>query len=103
KLEAGPDGTKVAPDGTITWDVPKDWKGTESVIVTVSDSTGQEIFHTFTLAAPGAKPAARPANPNPGDLPPPVGAPGEGGLGGAPANPPADRPKAGGNPVRTPN
>ncbi|HEY1190280.1 MAG TPA: hypothetical protein VGE74_21790, partial [Gemmata sp.] len=50
KLDAGPDGMKVAADGTVTWDVPKDFdEATVSVILTVSDSSGQETFHSFTL------------------------------------------------------
>ena len=51
KLEAGPDGMKVASDGKVTWPVPKDLAdGEQNVIVTISDKTGQEIFHTFKVA-----------------------------------------------------
>jgi hypothetical protein len=50
KLDAGPDGMKVAADGTVTWSVPENFADTEvSVILTISDSSGQEVFHTFTL------------------------------------------------------
>jgi hypothetical protein len=50
KLESGPPGMKVTPDGKLTWEVPKDFADAEvAVILTVSDSTGQEIFHNFTL------------------------------------------------------
>jgi hypothetical protein len=50
KLDAGPDGMKVAADGTVSWAVPANFADTSvSVILTISDSTGQEIFHTFTL------------------------------------------------------
>ena len=56
KLDAGPEGMKVAVDGTLTWDVPKDWNGGDSVILTIADKAGQEIFHTFTLSlAAGAE------------------------------------------------
>ncbi|HEY1188298.1 MAG TPA: hypothetical protein VGE74_11610, partial [Gemmata sp.] len=76
KLDAGPDGMKVAADGTVTWDVPEGWAGGESVILTVTDKSGQEVFHTFTLAPTGAggadvaagPPVIRP-RPNPGAVP----------------------------------
>jgi len=51
KLESGPAGMKVTPDGKLTWEVPRDFADAEvAVILTVSDATGQEIFHNFTLA-----------------------------------------------------
>ena len=34
----------------IVWDVPKSHPKTADVIVTVSDKSGQETFHTFTIA-----------------------------------------------------
>jgi hypothetical protein len=50
KLDAGPDGMKIASDGTVTWKVPADFADASvSVILTISDSSGQETFHTFTL------------------------------------------------------
>ncbi|MDB5310003.1 MAG: hypothetical protein JWO38_4205 [Gemmataceae bacterium] len=52
KLESGPVGMKV--DGTsVVWDVPADWAGTEVVLLTVSDASGQEVFHSFTLVPKG--------------------------------------------------
>lgn len=64
KIDAGPEGMKV--DGTaIVWNVPEKWSGAESVIVTVSDAAGQEIFHSFSLAPAGA------ADPKGPDLAPP--------------------------------
>jgi len=58
KLDAGPEGMKVTEDGTVTWNVPNDFTGGESVILTTSDKGGQEVFHTFTppVAALPAKP-----------------------------------------------
>ena len=51
KVESGPDGMKVSPDGRLTWPVPADFGQAElDVIVTVSDASGQEIFHTFKIA-----------------------------------------------------
>jgi hypothetical protein len=49
-LTSGPEGMKVSPTGKITWDVPGDFEGEDvSVVVTIKDSSNQEIFHTFTL------------------------------------------------------
>ncbi len=49
KLESGPDGMKI--DGNeIVWDVPKSHPKIADVILTVSDKSGQETFHTFTIA-----------------------------------------------------
>ena len=50
KLDAGPEGMKVTADGTVTWAVPANFAETAvSVSLTISDSSGQETFHTFTL------------------------------------------------------
>jgi hypothetical protein len=50
KLDAGPEGMKVAADGTVTWAVPENFADTSvQVILTVSDGSGQETFHTFKL------------------------------------------------------
>jgi predicted Zn finger-like uncharacterized protein len=51
KLESGPPGMAVSGTGLLTWPVPGDFadKSTD-VILTVSDSTGQEVFHSFSLA-----------------------------------------------------
>src|SRR5262245_12736939 len=48
RLEAGPPGMKVTADGMLTWAVPADAAdGERDVIITVSDGSGQEVFHTF--------------------------------------------------------
>ncbi|HJZ56629.1 MAG TPA: hypothetical protein VKE74_16805, partial [Gemmataceae bacterium] len=45
----GPDGMKVVGD-KIVWAVPRNFAGDEvSVILTVSDASGQEVIHTFIL------------------------------------------------------
>jgi hypothetical protein len=50
KVDAGPDGMTVTADGTVTWAVPANFADTSvSVILTISDKSGQETFHTFTL------------------------------------------------------
>jgi hypothetical protein len=71
KLESGPDGMKVADDGKLTWFVPLD-ASPASVLITVSDATGQEVFHNFTLdpvsadaVATAPAPAVAPASADP--------------------------------------
>ena len=50
KLESGPSGMRVSPDGMVTWDVPAGLEQKDAnVIVTVRDAAGQETFHTFRL------------------------------------------------------
>ena len=51
RIESGPLGMKVAPDGMLTWVVPKDFRAKEaSVVLIISDSAGQEIPYSFTIA-----------------------------------------------------
>jgi hypothetical protein len=65
KLESGPDGMKLGPDGKLTWPVPAHLTEAEvDVIVTVSDASGQEIFHTFKIIVQD-KGVAAPASPQP--------------------------------------
>jgi hypothetical protein len=57
RVEAGPDGMKVAADGKLTWKVPAGFRDRHiDVILTIGDSTGQETFHTFRLAVVDAPP-----------------------------------------------
>lgn len=59
KLESGPAGMKIGADLKLTWAVPADFDQAETnVLLTVSDATGQEIFHNFRIAvrAPGEVP-----------------------------------------------
>jgi hypothetical protein len=61
KVESGPDGMKVSPEGRVTWAVPKDFAEAEvNIILTVSDAAGQEVFHTFKI---GIKDKAEPPAP----------------------------------------
>ena len=69
KLDAGPDGMAISPTGRVTWDVPADFAVEVSVIVTVSDATGQEVFHTFKLTPGGVQVVATPAAAPPPDQP----------------------------------
>lgn len=50
RIDAGPDGMTVSAAGTVTWQVPADHAvGPVEAIMTISDSAGQEIFHTFRV------------------------------------------------------
>ncbi len=50
KLEAGPKGMKVSPQGKVTWNVPaKPEQKSESVIISVRDAKKNEVLHTFDL------------------------------------------------------
>jgi hypothetical protein len=49
KLESGPEGMSAAAE-KLTWQVPKDFADDQAVVIlTVSDASGKEIFHTFKL------------------------------------------------------
>jgi hypothetical protein len=51
KLESGPDGMTVSPEGVVKWDVPANFLiGEMQVTVTVSDKSGQDVAHTFRLS-----------------------------------------------------
>jgi hypothetical protein len=50
KLESGPPGLTVTPAGEVTWNVPARPDEPEvDVLVTVSDGSGQEVFHNFKV------------------------------------------------------
>jgi hypothetical protein len=50
KLESGPDGLKVTPDGTVTWAVPANFAQAEAdVLLTLTDASAQEVFHKFKI------------------------------------------------------
>jgi S1-C subfamily serine protease len=50
ELTSGPAGLSVTPDGTLSWNVPLDGGGKSfEVILTVSDSSGRQLFHTIHL------------------------------------------------------
>lgn len=51
KLESGPTGMTVTPQGQLSWPVPADFAEKEAdVIVTARAAGGQEAFHTFTVS-----------------------------------------------------
>jgi predicted Zn finger-like uncharacterized protein len=66
KLESGPNGMRIDAKGMLNWQVPPDAADAQAdVIITVSDATGQELFHTFKLsiAAGAGVEAAQPERP----------------------------------------
>ena len=84
-VDNGPDGMKVVGGTKLSWPVPADFAGTQSVVLTISDSSGQQVLHTFDLAAgkPGGntvsvvpaptrqsiKPRPKPVRPTPAPVP----------------------------------
>ena len=68
KLDDGPPGMTVTPSGLLKWNVPGSFKEPEvSVIVTVADAAGQEIFHTFRMTNASAVASPGMAKPDPGN------------------------------------
>jgi hypothetical protein len=56
-LDAAPKGLTLDAKGVITWNVPKDFDGdSASVILTISDKSGQETIHSFVVSVSNAKP-----------------------------------------------
>jgi hypothetical protein len=50
KIGSGPDGMKVSSKGLVRWLVPMENRTDASnVILTISDGSGQEVFHSFEL------------------------------------------------------
>jgi hypothetical protein len=61
KLDSGPEGMRLV-DGRLAWRVPDNFADKEvDVILTISDSTGQEVFQTFKLAVRDRKPGEKEA------------------------------------------
>ena len=68
KLESGPPGMELSASGLLRWVVPANFDQVEiDVVMTVSDASGQEIFHSFKLtSADGSLPptiASAPVSP----------------------------------------
>jgi predicted Zn finger-like uncharacterized protein len=50
RLESGPAGLTVTAEGQVSWNVPAKLESTDTdVVVTVTDRSGQEVFHTFSI------------------------------------------------------
>ncbi len=61
-LAAGPEGLTLAPDGKLTWRVPRQIADDETtVLVRVGDASGQEIFHSLRIHVKGAVTSKRAA------------------------------------------
>lgn len=55
-IEVGPEGMTITPQGTLNWQVPVEFKReTETVILSVKDATGQEVFQTWQIEIQGQK------------------------------------------------
>jgi hypothetical protein len=53
QLASGPTGMTISPEGQLDWAVPADFaRAEETVVVSVKDASGQEIFHTFRISLP---------------------------------------------------
>ncbi len=51
KMESGPKDLTVSADGRVTWSVPSSIADKEvDILVSITDASGQEIFHSFKLA-----------------------------------------------------
>jgi V8-like Glu-specific endopeptidase len=48
-LESGPSGMTVSSKGLVSWSTPRDFTEEESVIILIKDSSGQEVYHSFTI------------------------------------------------------
>jgi hypothetical protein len=74
RLDSGPEGMKVSPEGKVTWTVPAGAAKQEVVVIlTISDASGQEIFHTFRVnitdrSAPMAPATGPPQAPAPREM-----------------------------------
>jgi len=52
-LDSGPEGLTLSDDGKLLWKVPSgEPSGQQGVIITIRDSSGQEIMHTFNIVVP---------------------------------------------------
>jgi len=50
KLESGPQGMTVTPQGQLNWQVPGDFADRETeVLISARDADGQQVFHSFPL------------------------------------------------------
>jgi hypothetical protein len=49
RLDSGPPGMSISPDGEITWPIPFAQETARTIIVCVSAATGQRVLHTFSL------------------------------------------------------
>lgn len=55
RLESGPSGLTVSPDGRVEWQPPIDAPQRQAAIVAVSDRSGKSIFHSIALTRAEAR------------------------------------------------
>ncbi|HYH65275.1 MAG TPA: hypothetical protein VD866_11325 [Urbifossiella sp.] len=55
-VEFGPPGMTAGPDGVVSWAAPAGHAEEVSVALRLTDAAGKETYHTFELAADGARP-----------------------------------------------
>lgn len=54
QLDAGPEGMSVSPSGLLSWQVPDDFPQSRvSLILSITDTSGQQIFQTDSLSVKG--------------------------------------------------
>ncbi len=49
KVDSGPKGMTVSAAGVVTWAVPADTTGEQTVVLSIKDKAGNEAFHSFVL------------------------------------------------------
>ena len=49
-LDSAPKGMTLSKTGRLEWQTPADAAAQESILVTVRDSSGQEVFHSFVIS-----------------------------------------------------
>jgi hypothetical protein len=49
-LEYGPSGMGLSEDGTLTWDVPAEFKGVKQVVVLIKNEEGETRYHRFDIS-----------------------------------------------------
>ena len=59
RLDSGPEGMTLSPEGLMRWPVRPAPKGVATVIVSVEDASGKSVFHTFDLVVRSDGYAAR--------------------------------------------
>ncbi|MFP6895514.1 MAG: hypothetical protein VCA38_02840 [Roseibacillus sp.] len=51
KLELAPDGMKISKGGKLSWSVPKEFEGSEKVVVLLSNKANEQTWHSFEVVA----------------------------------------------------
>lgn len=70
-LDSAPEGMQISPTGVLAWTTTTKSPANSKIIITVSDKTGQQAFHTFSLMVSGGD--ANPTQPASTTAPAPMG------------------------------